>query len=125
VGTAVTIASLVYALKTQRDRVKLEQLVKAKLRGIAGSLVAIRKNPALAHKNIDLAMKSLELVQPNEMNGIVNYLAWAEGDSAATHRLLELLLLDVLSLQEGLFGTRIISPTDAEGESRMDTAAAD
>jgi hypothetical protein len=93
-------------------------MVRAKLAGIAGGIVLIRDNPRMAHKNIDHVLMRLNAVKSTEMNEIVNHLAWAQGDSAAAHRLLELLLLDVLSLQEGLFGSRLISTADgtsAEG----------
>jgi hypothetical protein len=41
IGTAVTVASLVYALKTQRDKERLERLVRAKLKGIGPAPFAV------------------------------------------------------------------------------------
>ena len=110
VGTVVGIASSLHALATQRGKRRLEHLVQSKLAGVAGAIEAIGGNPALAHKNIDWVLSRVDKLREHEdLAGLVNHLAWAQGDSATTHRLLEQLLLDVLALQEGLFGTRQIA----------------
>ena len=114
-GTLITVLSFAYALKTQHDQHRLERLIRCKSAGIAGSIVLIRNNPALAHKNIDYVPKRFDMVEPaREQKAMVNRLAWAQGDSAAAHRLLELLLVDVVTLQQGLFGTKVaIGPDGA------------
>ncbi|SYZ72228.1 hypothetical protein TRIP_C20343 [Candidatus Zixiibacteriota bacterium] len=119
-GVIIGLFSFLYALKTQREKRKFERLVKSNLAGLAGSIVMIRNNPALAHKNIDYILKHLDVIESTpELNRILNRLAWAQGDSAAAHRLLEVLLNDVLTLQEGLFGTRDIVRPDSHEEGNV------
>lgn len=116
VGVVIGIASLAFAFKAQHEKRQFEQLLKSTLVGLAGSIVMIRNNPALAHKNIDYILKRVDVLGANpDLNRIINRLAWAQGDSAATHRLLEVLLNDVLSLQEGLFGTRDAKAPNSAG----------
>ena len=113
IGTLVGLVSFVYAIMTQREKSRYERLVQATLAGIAGSIVMIQKNPRLAHANIDHILQRLEDIESSPgKKDIINYLAWAQGDSAAAHRLLEVLLNDVLTLQEGLFGVRRITSPD-------------
>ena len=123
-GVVVGLASLVFAIKTQQEKAKFERLVNCELAGIAGSILMIRDNPRLAHSNIDYILQRLEDLEgsPN-VKEIVNHLAWAQGDSAATHRLLEVLLNNVLGLQEGLFGTRRVSRYDSLPELNPGAAA--
>ena len=117
IGTALGVVSLAHAIKTQRDKERLEKFIQAKLACIAGSLVLVRNNPALAHKNLDYVLNRIEAIREDDLKAIVNHLAWAQGDSAAAHRLLGVVLLDVLSVQEGLFGTRVISTEVSEDEA--------
>lgn len=122
VGTVVAMTSTLHALATQRGKRRLEHLVQSKLSGLAGAIEAIRGNPVLAHQNIDWVLSRVDQLRDHkDLSGLVNHLAWAQGDSATTHRLLDQLLLDVLALQEGLFGTRTIARADQANDPKPST----
>ena len=45
VGVILTVGSLVYAVKTNVEKRKLEKLIQQSLQGLAGNICAIRANP--------------------------------------------------------------------------------
>ena len=109
IGVIITTGSLVYAFKTNVEKKKLERLIHGKLKGIAGNIVASERSANLAdihfRKCRNLAIK---LAQCNEKDQILIESHDGARDAEAASRMLENLLNEVLSLQDGLFETRDI-----------------
>ena len=95
---------------TSRDKAKVEKSLKAHLGSTAGNIILVRQNSETAHKHIYNILSLLKESPPNTEQ-IAEYAAWAQSDVTASDRTLEILLADILSLQEGLFGTRVIPPS--------------
>jgi hypothetical protein len=109
-GTALTLASLVYAIKTGREKVRLERLVKAKLAGLAGNINAIRPSAAWADRHlININRHALNLERGPDMSAILDSAQLGARDATAATRMLDNLLNEVLSLQDGLFGERLVT----------------
>lgn len=107
IGVCITTASLLYAVMANRDKARVEKSLKAHLGSTAGNIILIRKNSETAHKHIYNILSLVKEAQP-DTDQIAEYAAWAQSDVTASDRTLEILLADILSLQEGLFGTRDI-----------------
>ena len=109
IGTIITAGSFVYAFKTNREKKALERLIRGTLKGIAGNIVASEKSATLADRHFnscrDEALKLDESISKKE---ILKHLHDGARDAESASRMLENLLNEVLSLQDGLFKTRDI-----------------
>ena len=104
-GVALTIASLVYAFKTNREKAQLERLIKAKLAGIAGNINAIRPSATWADTHlIHINRHAMNLERGADVSAIIDNAQLGARDATAAARMLDNLLNEVLSLQKGLFG---------------------
>jgi hypothetical protein len=104
IGFLVGIVSLVYAVITNREKAKLEKVIKMRLLNIEESVEDLEKNTALAHTNIDTARQSInDLKHSKGMKEILDRIVWAEADITAAHRLSKRLKRDIESLDDGLF----------------------
>ncbi len=114
IGIVIGIASLVYAVMTNRDKARLEKLVQAELRGLAGNIDEIRANPKWAYEHFKtIQAYALKLEERSDsVNRIHEAALYGTGDALATERLLGNLLNQVLTLQDGLFGTKVIEHCD-------------
>ncbi len=100
----VGVLSLVYAVITNREKAKLEKVIKMRLLNISESVEDVVNNAALAHTHIDATRKFLNDLKRSEgLKTILDRIAWAEADITAAHRMSKRLRRDVNSLQEGLF----------------------
>lgn len=117
-GTGITAASLTYAVKTNRERNRIENLVKAKLSSMAGTVELIRKNPHWADKHFKAIS---ELAQDADQDSLRKDLAEhaqaGARDVTAAERMLRILRNDILSLQKGMFGTMDLDKFDVPNES--------
>lgn len=106
VSTAITAAVLTYAIKTNRDRERVESLIKAKLASTAGSVELIRKNPHWADKHFKIISELAQQVVQENVRKMLTARAQADArDVTAAERMLRILRNDILSLQKGMFGT--------------------
>ena len=55
VGTLITTASIVYAIKTNKEKERFEKLVRDKLAGIAGNVLFSKRSADLSDKNFTRA----------------------------------------------------------------------
>jgi len=108
-GTAVTVASLIYAIKTNDEKKKREAQVKETLIGLAGNVVRIQTNLLWADVHFgairDIALKG------NDMNNIKDIITRAHvgaRDAVAAERMLGNLLNQIITIQRSLFGTEEI-----------------
>jgi metal-dependent hydrolase (beta-lactamase superfamily II) len=100
----VGVLSLVYAVITNREKAKLEKVIKMRLLNISESVEDVVNNAALAHTHIDATRQFLnDLERSKGLKTILDRIAWAEADITAAHRMSKRLKRDVDSLQEGLF----------------------
>ena len=100
----VGVLSLVYAVIANREKAKLEKVVKMRLLTISESVEDVEHNASLAHKHIDATRQFLNNLEHSRgLNTILDQIAWAEADVTAAHRMSKRLKRDVDSLHEGLF----------------------
>ena len=107
IGTGMTAGSFVYANRTKREKERLERLIHGKLKGIAGNIVESEKSATWADKNFGRCRdKALELDESAPKKEILKHAHNGARDAESTSRMLNNLLNEVLSLQDGLFKTR-------------------
>jgi hypothetical protein len=100
----VGVLSLIYAVITNREKAKLEKVVKMRLLNISESIRDVENNAALAHTHIDAIRRFLnDLKHTKGLKNILDRIAWAEADITTAHRMSKRLKCDVDSLQQGLF----------------------
>ena len=110
VATLITTASLVYAIKTNREKKKFERLVRDKLAGIAGNVWYSKKSADLSDKNFTRARDAAyELEESDRKQNVLKHIHNGARDAVAAKRMLYNLLGEVLSMQKGMFGTDTIA----------------
>ncbi len=106
VATLITTSSLVYAIKTNREKRKFERLVRDKLAGIAGNVWYSQKSADLSDKNFTRARDAAyELEESDRKQNVLKHIHNGARDAVAAKRMLSNLLGEVLSMQKGMFGT--------------------
>lgn len=105
-SVALGVGGIIYAILTNREKKKLENVVKVSLSTTAGNIEKIRQSAHWAwehfqiiHDNADRLPDSKDRTKINQSSQL------GTGDSAAVERMLGNLLNEVLATQEGLFGT--------------------
>ena len=122
VGTALGAAGLVYAVMTNREKANLERLVRSELRGLAGNIWSIRKNPRWADRHFGRIHDIAAKLETNEqVTGILRAAQTGARDAVAAERMLGNLLNEVLCLQEGLFGTKEIEHPNGKTQDESAT----
>lgn len=110
VGTLITTGSLVYAIKTNREKQKFEKLVRDKLAGIAGNVWNSQRSADLSDKNFTKARDAAyELEENDRKQNVLKHIHNGARDAVAAKRMLSNLLGEVLSMQKGMFGTDTIA----------------
>jgi len=105
----IGIAGIVYALMVNREKAKLENLVRSKLRGLAGNICKIRQSTTWGYWHFcKIQELVLNLSESEEKKAILKETQLGHGDIAASDRMLSNLLNEVLITQEGLFNTKEI-----------------
>ena len=85
----------------------MERLIHSKLKGIAGNIFASDRSASLADRHYRSCRdNALKLADSDEKNEILKHAHDGARDAEAASRMLENLLNEVLSLQDGLFKTR-------------------
>jgi hypothetical protein len=106
ISIGIGFAGVLYAILTNRQKAKMENMVRIHLSGIAGNIKAIRKSTGWSWthfgkiQNIAVNLESSEVRET-----ILKSAQLGTGDSAAADRMLENLLNNVTNIQEGMFGT--------------------
>jgi hypothetical protein len=117
-GAIITTASLVYAIKTNREKTKFENLVRDKLAGIAGNVWKAKQSSEWSDKNFTRARDEVQkLPESMEKMKILEHIHNGARDSVASARMLSNLLGEVVSMQKGMFGTETIAHPDMAGKS--------
>ena len=110
VGTLITTASLVYAIKTNIEKQRFERLVRYKLAGIAGNVWHSQRSTDLSDKNFTRARDAAyELEESDKKQNVLKHIHNGARDAVAAKRMLSNLLGEVLSIQKGMFETEIIA----------------
>jgi hypothetical protein len=122
VGTLITTASLVYAIKTNKEKQKLERLVRDKLAGIAGNVWYSQQSADMSDKNFTRAREAAyELEETDKKQNVLRHIHNGARDAVAAKRMLSNLLCEVLSMQKGMFGTDTIAhPEKSEKQMQSD-----
>ena len=117
-GTLITVASLVYAIKTYREKQKFEMLVREKLAGIAGNVWYSKRSADLSDKNFTKARDAAyELDESDKKQNVLKHIHNGARDAVAAKRMLLNLMGEVLSMQKGMFGTdKIAHPEMSENQ---------
>ena len=110
ISVAVGLVALVYAMMTNREKARLEKLIAAELRGLAASIDWVRTNSAWASSHFgSIQEQALSLDRSDQVNGILVHTQKGDHDTVAAERMMTNLFNQVLTLQEGIFGTRIVT----------------
>lgn len=117
-GTLITVASLVYAIKTYREKQRFERLVHEKLAGIAGNVWYSKESADLSDKNFTKARDAAyELDESDKKQHVLKHIHNGARDAVAAKRMLSNLIGEVLSMQKGMFGTdKIKHPEMSENQ---------
>ncbi|HLG14099.1 MAG TPA: hypothetical protein VJH03_06145 [Blastocatellia bacterium] len=117
-GTLITTASLVYAIKTNREKQRFERLVRDKLAGIAGNVWFSERSADLSDKNLTRARDAaFALEESDNKQNVLKHIHNGARDAVAAKRMLLNLLGEVLSMQKGMFGTdKIAHPEISENQ---------
>ncbi len=109
-SVAIGLAGVGYAYMTNRAKTTLEKLIQAQLRGLAGNIKEIREQPRWANTHLETIYKLASKKEKTEedLNEILQRAYWGRGDITAAERMLSNLLNEILTLQEGMFGTRTV-----------------
>lgn len=109
-GTLITTGALVYGIITNRQKIKFEKLVRDKLAGIAGNVWYAQKSAGLSDKNFTRTREAAyKLEECDEKQDILKHIHNGARDAVAAKRMLSNLLGEVISMQNGMFGTEIIA----------------
>lgn len=112
-GIGIGLGGLLFAYMVNREKEKLENLIRAELQGLAGNICKIMESSDKAWNHFDQIQNSvLQLIESDESdekNKILKSLQLGHGDITAAHRMLSNLLNEVLATQLGLFGTKLIT----------------
>ena len=113
-SVGVGVAGLVYAYMTNRANADLRALVRSSLQGLAGNIDIIHKNPVWADEHFSrIQQRALNLERGNDhVKSILDHAHLGARDFTAAERMLRNLLNEVLTIQEGMFGTRIMTHPD-------------
>lgn len=120
VATLITTASLVYAIKTNREKQKFERLVCDKLAGVAGNVWYAQRSALLSDRNFTRARDAAyELEEGDKKQSVLKHIHNGARDAVAARQMLSNLLGEVLSMQRGMFGTdRIEHPERSENQTQ-------
>ena len=110
IGICIAIGSVIYAYMVNREKQKLENLIRALLQGFAGNICKILESAEYAWNHFVIIQDNvIGLDESKEKNNVLKSLQLGHGDITAAHRMLHNLLNEVLITQSGLFGTKIIN----------------
>ena len=105
-GITIGLTGVLYAILTNRQKAKMENMVRIHLSGIAGDIKEIRKSTDWCWRNFDSIQNNAVNLEESELKKkILKSAQHGMGDSAAAHRMLGSLLSYVMNTQEGMFGT--------------------
>jgi len=115
VSVAFGFASLVYAWRTNKEKQRLEDLIRAQLRGLAGNIEHIRRNPEWCDHHFNhISNLALQLDHSDTVIKIIRHAHDGARDATAGARMTMNLLNEILTLQEGMFDTRLITYVDTQ-----------
>ena len=110
VSTLITIASLVYAIKTNKEKIRFEKLVKDVLAGITGNVWYARESADKADTNFTRARNETSKLEDSETKQLIlRHIHNGARDAVAAKRMLINLLNEVMSMQKGMFGSNEIT----------------
>ncbi len=110
ISLIITTASLVYAIKTNKEKIRFEKLIKEKLAGIAGNVWNSGKSAGLSDNNFTRARDAAyELEESDKKQNVLKHIHNGARDAVAAKRMLSNLLGEVVSFQKGMFETDIIA----------------
>ncbi len=106
ISVAIGFGGFIYAILTNREKKKLENMVKVSLSTTAGNIEKIRESAKWAWQHFQIIRENANrLPGSEEKTKVIQSAQLGTGDSAAAERMLGNLLNQVLGTQEGLFGT--------------------
>ena len=110
IGSAASIISIPIAIYQIKQNIKLKNITKSNFRCWAGNTRHIIQSAQWSYDKFVKIIDSANLLNNSDQRSLITKLAaQGHGDSAAAERMLKNLLNDLLSAQEGLFKTKIIS----------------
>ncbi len=122
-GVIITTASLVYAIKTNLEKRRLERFICESLAGVAGGIETIQQNPAWADLHFaEMRDKVAQMSPTEDTKDMLKHIMDGARDVCAATRSLEILLGDVVTIQRGLFGKHEIRRPDQLHEKAKEIA---
>jgi hypothetical protein len=117
IGTLITTAALVYAVKTNTEKRKFERLVRDKLAGIAGNVWYSQMSADESDRNFSRARDSAHNLEESETKQLIlKHIHNGARDAVAAKRMLSNLLCEVISMQKGMFQTEKIAHPEMHDE---------
>jgi len=109
-GTAASIISIQIAIYQVRQNIKLKNITKSNFQCWAGNIRHIIQSAQWSYDKFVEIIDTVNLLNDSEQKSKITKLAaQGHGDSASAERMLKNHLNDLLSAQEGLFKTKIIT----------------
>ena len=103
VGTAVTVGSFVYAVKTNREKAKLERLVWGQWKGIDNNVNQVREVASKASMQMSSVVEKMEKLEDSEdLRSLRKAVILARKDASNSAHMIKLLVQQVLALGPAL-----------------------
>ncbi len=110
VSALITGSSLLYAIKTNKEKRKFEKLVKNVLAGIASNVWNARESADKADHNFTRARDTAHKLEDSDTKPLLlKHIHNGARDAVAAKKMLSNLLNEVKSMQTGMFGTETIT----------------
>jgi len=120
IGLVIGIISIIYAVKTNRDKAKLEKFTRLRYENFTATIEDAENNADSAYLHIEEVHRFLNgLKRSEELKAILDRAMWAQQDVAAAHRLLKRLKHDVVSLEKSMSGEEVTSHKLDSAESKQ------
>jgi len=106
ISITVGIIGAFYAILSNRQKAKMENMVRIHLSGIAGDIQVVRENTGWGWEHLNNIQNYGINIEPNELKEKILKSAQLGGsDVAAANRMLGNLFNRIVNTQEGMFGT--------------------
>jgi hypothetical protein len=123
ISLVLTVVSLAYAYKTNRDKDRLEKMLRISFERLQAGIDNAKANNKLAYDHLDGIRRFVQDLPPSPGRAdILERITWLHGDVTAADRLLVAVRTDVDSVSRGLFDShhfprRKKLPPGSEGTS--------
>lgn len=113
ISVMIGVLGIFYAWFSNREKHKLENMIRINLSGMAGDVIKIRQSAQWAWDNFQGVRELASQLPGSDIKEqVINKSQLGTGDAAAVERMLSILLNQVLNAQEGICGTTEVRQPD-------------